>query len=80
MEAEATVGIKSSRGQIWKEPAMSTYLRIKEHLDRNRANALNRSHIERIRVAVNVAVLSNAKAEIEAMFCTQYMKRYNINN
>lgn len=47
---------------------MSTYLRVKEHLDRSRANAMDRAHAERLRESVNIAVLSNAKAEIEAMF------------
>lgn len=46
---------------------MSTYLRVKEHLDKSRANYMQRTHAERMREAVNVAVLSEAKAEIERM-------------
>lgn len=34
------------------------------------------THAERMRGAVNITVLSDAKAQIEAMFA----KRYNINN
>ncbi|HZF69385.1 hypothetical protein [Sulfuricurvum sp.] len=46
---------------------MSTYERVKQHLDLSRSNAMNRSHAEQIREAKNVAVLSHSKAELEKM-------------